>query len=278
MGEKYLLDLDYEQAIVQFLGAIEIEPKNTRAYIGAAEAYIALGHTDDAIAILQQGLDATGDAAIAEMLAELTAVPEPTPAPIPKNIAEIIGGIKTALCAEDVQKAYTLANSAELTEFMTLQEYEESHRSFDDGNGFYVNSYDNGNAVRYIDAEKNSDGKWTDGVYYRLSNIISFDPFSSGSVVRPGYVSCGIAGGKFTGAYENMVYDMDWDLTLISTGTVANGVFSGVQTVYYDSGSFAVTYIDDGYAEYDTEHTYRLMTDRVGWVSPFSEGVEGPND
>ncbi|GHV34396.1 hypothetical protein FACS18949_10370 [Clostridia bacterium] len=78
LGEKYLLELDYEQAIVQFLGVIEIEPMNVRAYLGAAEAYIGLGRTDDAIAILQQGFDATGDAEIAAKLAELTE-PEPTP-------------------------------------------------------------------------------------------------------------------------------------------------------------------------------------------------------
>jgi hypothetical protein len=60
LGEKYLLDLDYEQAIVQFTKLIEIKPKNARAYTGLAEAYTALGRTDDAIEALERGLDATG--------------------------------------------------------------------------------------------------------------------------------------------------------------------------------------------------------------------------
>jgi thiol-disulfide isomerase/thioredoxin len=55
LGEKYLLELDYEQAVVQFLNVIEIEPKNPRGYIGAAEAYIALGETDKAIDVLLEG-------------------------------------------------------------------------------------------------------------------------------------------------------------------------------------------------------------------------------
>jgi hypothetical protein len=73
LGEKYLLELNYEQALVQFLKVIEIEPMNARAYIGAAEAYIGLGDTDSAIAILMMGLDALpGDAEIQAMLDELT--------------------------------------------------------------------------------------------------------------------------------------------------------------------------------------------------------------
>jgi len=82
LGEKYLLELNYEQALVQFLAVIEVEPMNARAYIGAAEAYVALGDKDSAIAVLEQGLEATGDAAIAAMLSDLTK-PTPTPTPIP---------------------------------------------------------------------------------------------------------------------------------------------------------------------------------------------------
>ena len=57
LGEKYLLDLNYEQALVQFLKVIEIEPMNARAYLAAAEVYLAIGDEDKAIAILQQGLN-----------------------------------------------------------------------------------------------------------------------------------------------------------------------------------------------------------------------------
>lgn len=49
LGEKYLLELDYEQAILQFTAVIEVEPMNMRAYIGRADAHIALEHFDNAI-------------------------------------------------------------------------------------------------------------------------------------------------------------------------------------------------------------------------------------
>jgi tetratricopeptide (TPR) repeat protein len=62
LGEKYLLELDYEQAIVCFERLIEIEPKNARAYTGLAEAYIGLGHTDKAREVLELGLEETDGA------------------------------------------------------------------------------------------------------------------------------------------------------------------------------------------------------------------------
>jgi len=74
LGEKHLLELDYEQALVQFEKAIEVEPMNPRAYISAAEAYVELGDTDKAMEVLQQGLELLpDDPEIAAMLEELTA-------------------------------------------------------------------------------------------------------------------------------------------------------------------------------------------------------------
>ena len=57
LGEKYLLELNFEQALVQFLTVIEVEPMNPRGYTGAAEAHVGLGDVDSAISILRQGLN-----------------------------------------------------------------------------------------------------------------------------------------------------------------------------------------------------------------------------
>jgi len=84
LGEKYLLDLDYEQALAQFLIVIEIEPMNERAYIGAAEAYIGIGDTENATAILEQGFAATGNAGISVMLESLASGPNPDWNPDPE--------------------------------------------------------------------------------------------------------------------------------------------------------------------------------------------------
>ena len=79
LGERYLLELNFEQALVHFTVLIEIEPMNPRGYTGAAEAHLGLGQPDEAIAILQLGLGRTEADTIRNMLDELqpTQVYEP---------------------------------------------------------------------------------------------------------------------------------------------------------------------------------------------------------
>jgi len=59
-GEKYLLDLDYEQALLQFDQAIQIDPKNPRGYLGKADALLHLDRQTDAASALADGAKATG--------------------------------------------------------------------------------------------------------------------------------------------------------------------------------------------------------------------------
>jgi len=55
MGEKFLTDLDYEQALLQFDQAITIDPKNPRGYLGKADALLHLDRQEDAAAALGDG-------------------------------------------------------------------------------------------------------------------------------------------------------------------------------------------------------------------------------
>lgn len=61
LGMQYLLEGKYEEAIIEFLAVIEIEPRRVEVYEKLAEAYIVAGDLDAAIAALQQGFAATGD-------------------------------------------------------------------------------------------------------------------------------------------------------------------------------------------------------------------------
>lgn len=54
LGEKYLTELDYEQAIASYRAAIEIDPKCVDAYIGLADTYIAMGDYEEAKNVLNQ--------------------------------------------------------------------------------------------------------------------------------------------------------------------------------------------------------------------------------
>lgn len=73
LGQKYLLSLDYEQAIAAFEIAIELEPKNVDAYLGMADAYVAMGDPARAIKILKKGYKETSDDTLKEKMDELEA-------------------------------------------------------------------------------------------------------------------------------------------------------------------------------------------------------------
>lgn len=67
-ADKYLAELDYEQAIIEFEKAIGIEPKNVEAYLGMAEAYEGLENIDKVIEVLEKGYEITGDDKVLEAL------------------------------------------------------------------------------------------------------------------------------------------------------------------------------------------------------------------
>ncbi len=71
LGEKYLKELDYEEAVAAFQAAIEIEPRNADAYLGLADAYIELGEVEKALEILEQGYDETGSSELNRYLKKI---------------------------------------------------------------------------------------------------------------------------------------------------------------------------------------------------------------
>jgi DNA-binding SARP family transcriptional activator len=56
LGEKYLLEMNYEQAVVYFEQLIALEPRNPRGYTGLATAYVGLEKYDKAIDTLKTGV------------------------------------------------------------------------------------------------------------------------------------------------------------------------------------------------------------------------------
>ena len=54
LGDKYVSELDYEQAIAAYLKAIEIDPKCEEAYLALADIYIEMGELEKAEEILQK--------------------------------------------------------------------------------------------------------------------------------------------------------------------------------------------------------------------------------
>lgn len=61
LGVRYLSEGNYEEAIIAFTAAIDIDPKQADTYRSLAEAYRALGRNEEANEILKKGFEITGD-------------------------------------------------------------------------------------------------------------------------------------------------------------------------------------------------------------------------
>lgn len=96
LGVRYLSEGNYEEAILAFTAAIEIDPKVEDSYRSIAEAYLAQDDIDSAIEILRRGYQATGS----EQLEHLAGIYEWN-SPDNANMREIAEGISTAIRDKD---------------------------------------------------------------------------------------------------------------------------------------------------------------------------------
>ena len=66
LGQKFLLEEDYDQAIVALEKAIEIDERCVEAYLGLADAYFGKKDYGQAARVLEEGYLVTGDARLTE--------------------------------------------------------------------------------------------------------------------------------------------------------------------------------------------------------------------
>ena len=68
LGVRYLSESNYEEAIIAFTAAIEIDSRQVAAYEQLSYAYQEIGDLDRSIEVLQTGYEATGDDGLLERL------------------------------------------------------------------------------------------------------------------------------------------------------------------------------------------------------------------
>ncbi len=71
LGDKFLSELDYEQAIAAYDQAIEIDSKSVEAYVGMAMVYAAQNDYIKALEVLNKGYNETGEEAITEVIGNI---------------------------------------------------------------------------------------------------------------------------------------------------------------------------------------------------------------
>lgn len=76
LGEKYLMELDYENAELSFKKALEIKEKNAKPYLYLADIYTAQGDNTKAAEILRKGEAAVGGEIFRERMEQYEVKPE----------------------------------------------------------------------------------------------------------------------------------------------------------------------------------------------------------
>ena len=251
LGHKYLVELSYDKAVLEFTDAIEIDPMNADAYLGLADAYIGQGDTDKAVEVLEKGYDKTADEKIKEKLDELK------PAETTQNIE----------------------TTEETTEDKLVNEYVYMYIP----NQVKSNSNDN-----YHNYERNYHGysvwtNWDNLIYYRLTGknhecyLFSFFVFpeKEDSIVKIDTSHCEIEiGKKYANSHityninenekqeewydengvhsETIIYGKDTDEVHIhikydSYGNMIEYVATGDgESAYTDKQTISYTYNEDG--------------------------------
>lgn len=102
LGIRYLSEGNYEEAIIAFMAAIEIDPKQPDAYLKAAEAYEAVGDLDGAKAVLQQGVETTGADVLQVRLSALSKAEQPVVGELPTEPMEIPVAVDGTLALSNV--------------------------------------------------------------------------------------------------------------------------------------------------------------------------------
>lgn len=74
LGMRYIEEGNYEEAIIAFNKAIEIDPKQPQVYTALADVYIELEEYEQAQAILEEGYEQTDDTSLIEKIDTLPVV------------------------------------------------------------------------------------------------------------------------------------------------------------------------------------------------------------
>ena len=186
LGEKFLLELDYEQALVQFLKVIEIEPMNPRAIAGAVSSYVGRGTA----AVLGGESEANLAKAQADFEAALVLDEKSEDAwlglidvyirrgdydkalELAKEALEKAGGEGVKAKLEELESG-NVSDSSGQTRRTSTYDGDGSLRYYWDytydekGRRSSVTSYDaGGSQTGYVDYENDTNGKQTQGSYY----------------------------------------------------------------------------------------------------------------
>lgn len=130
VAERYLSELNYEQAIIEFEKILEIKPNNADIWLKLAEAYEKNGQLDKAKETLERALAYIDDQSVRNKIAEIdlklnppatttaiiTTVPEITTTPVTTTTPEITTTSETMVVSDSQNPDFRLEELEKVTE------------------------------------------------------------------------------------------------------------------------------------------------------------------
>lgn len=194
LGVRYLSEGNYEEAIIAFTAAIEIDSKRPDAYIGRGDAYLAIGDAENAIADYEVAQNLGGDSA--ELETRLKTLDTS------KDMGNDLNSTKFPLSYQiiEAEGAYPVVDNIFYEVYMTDGEIDEEMSSAAThwSNGMVEETL-YGSVNFTFDSEQYS---WLDGPYY-IGSYFDMNG-TSARVENCSQYIYGLENGQFT-TYEEML-------------------------------------------------------------------------
>lgn len=168
LGVKYLSDGNYEEAIIAFSAAIEIDEKQPETYIALADVYVQQGDYEKALEILQQGLEKTGNNA---------------------DIAAKLDQVKNSKALQpQIKREYLYLEDGSSAGYVTY-EYND-HGDISEMKGYYQDGTFDGN-IRFSTYEYDSNGRKQKCINYdednKLKGYYTYEYDTQGNIIQETY-------------------------------------------------------------------------------------------
>lgn len=149
LGVRYLSEGNYEEAIIAFTAAIEIDPKRTETYIQLAETFSLSGDLEQALDILNKGLAETGNDSIEEFMIEF-----------------LSANTSLFLDDENVADVHDFKVNSKAISESTIGDFEVVYPSASEEEWYYdpIREYEQGeeSGIQYVPRTRVSDNSFTD--------------------------------------------------------------------------------------------------------------------
>lgn len=153
LGNRYLLEQNYEAAVVAFGKAIEIDPRQAESYRKMAEAYVGLGDYENAVLTLEKGYEFTGEESLREYQEEVIQMKERQ-----ERRAAVIQGLYEACLVSDEDGLYEILYG---DEYRQMKNEWEFPLFYPEQNGMALGIYQKGIYFgELVDGIREGEGKW----------------------------------------------------------------------------------------------------------------------